>query len=137
MKPHSGFQRDYIAHHMTFDDPDEFRRPIPPGASVADIAPVGTIVETSYDTGPYVVLRVSQHDYNPQNFPFKPCPTWSFAMCKLDEPTKVAEYYINEVVPQNGRLLMLFSANTDEVFVRGMAPADVIIKCGLGQPTLF
>ena len=58
-------------------------------------------------------------------------------MCIQAEPRKKADYYINELVAIDGRLLKLFVANTDEVFVQGRAGTDAAIRIYIAEPSLF
>ena len=105
--------------------------------NVRDLCPVGSVVTTDYDTGPYIVKSVTEYFIGPEGG--YPCrlSCWSLAMCLQSEPRKKAEYHINELVAIDGRLLKLFVANTDEVFVQGRTGVDAAIRMNIAEPTLF
>jgi len=99
--------------------PDRRRyRRTPPGApTVADLVRPGDMVSTSYSTGG-VVIEVREY--------FCAAPTGeslSHFTIVYVPPDRAAKYrdsdrhWINECVAVGERILMLFEANTDEVFV--------------------
>lgn len=80
----------------------------PAGPPLPKLVKRGTIVKTSYDTGPYVVTAVCPHtDYGVE--------TYSLVCCGADGPR--GQYHLNELVAVDGRVLHLFLANEDEVFI--------------------
>ena len=101
--------------------------------TVADLVAPGAIVTTSYGSGPYVVVRVSgPFFYDPdalgrtgraQAGTGEGFPHYSLKMVRQRDfraaRPLAADSFINEVVAVGGRLLMLFEANGDEVFVQG------------------
>ena len=104
--------------------PDRCRyRRTPPGATVADLVRPGDTVSTSYDTGG-VVIEVKEHFYT--------APTgetlshFTIVYVPSDRAAKhhdADRHWINECVAAGNRILKLFEANTDEVFVVDRAPA--------------
>lgn len=98
-------------------DRRRYRR-TPPGApTVADLVRPGDMVSTSYSTGG-VVIEVREYFYA--------APTGerlSHFTIVYVPPDRAAKYrdsdrhWINECVAVGERILMLFEANTDEVFV--------------------
>lgn len=94
-----------------------FRRPT--GAPIADLVQPGSIVTTNYGTGPYCVVEVAGP------YPYDDgCQHWSLCMIDANwrdhrKSMPAVHAWINEIVPVDGRLLMLFENNTDEVFVLG------------------
>lgn len=102
----------------------DYRYRLATGPIEAIVRP-GSTVETSYGTGPYVVLRVAG-PYTSGWFTKDVYPAhWSLCLAtvaNLSDPLKrrpKEDSWINEVVPVDGRLLKLFEVNTDEVFVTG------------------
>ena len=81
---------------------------------------IGDIIETSYSTGGKVI-NISRHGYYGLS-------AYSIVYVDVDAPAnKDGSYrenhyrYINELVAQDDRILMLFEANKDEVFIKGKA----------------
>jgi hypothetical protein len=86
----------------------------PSGPTVPELVKVGNLVETNYGTGPYVVKRISKHlDYGVE--------TYTLA---CSSPTHSGESYLNELVAVDGRILDLFLASKDEVFLLGEMPVE-------------
>lgn len=119
MQPSSRYQAE-------LGNADEYAFRLARGPSIDALLPPGTIVRTNYGTGPYAVLKVSQVDG--QRIPGQQdCypAHWSLDLVHLlrwaDRRGKVPkpDSWINEVVPVDGRLLKLFEANDDEVFIVG------------------
>jgi len=97
--------------------PDLLRRPT--GPRFTDLVHEGTIVKTSYGTGPYTVQVVSPRVvYGAQCFDLV-----VGRQCGSGHPP-YGKYYLNELVAVNGRLLHLFKANDDEVVVVGQGEAQ-------------
>jgi hypothetical protein len=99
--------------------PDRCRyRRTPPGApTVADLVKPGATISTSYSTGG-VVIEVEEH--------FHAAPTgevlshFTIVYVPPDRAAKNCDadrHWINECVAVGDRILKLFEANTDEVFV--------------------
>jgi hypothetical protein len=109
----------HSAYTADLDAPDrrQYRRTPPGEPTVADRVRPGDPVATSYNTGG-VVIEVKENFYA--------APTGE-ALSHLTivyvPPARAANYrdadrhWINECVAVDGRILMLFKANTDEVFV--------------------
>lgn len=103
-------------------DRRQYRR-TPPGApTVADLVRPGDMVATSYNTGG-VVIEVKEYFYAAPTG-----ETLSHFTIVYVPPDRAANYrdtdrhWISEcVAADDGRILMLFEANTDEVFVVGRA----------------
>ncbi|MEX0408736.1 hypothetical protein ABGN05_24125 [Aquibium sp. LZ166] len=98
-------------------DRRQYRR-TPPGApTAADLVWPGDTVATTYNTGG-VVIEVKEYFYA--------APTgetlshFTIVYVPADRATKYRDtdhHWINECVAVDGRILMLFEANADEVFV--------------------
>lgn len=122
----SEFQRD-----MGFDQVGGLRVTPAGEPTVPDIVKPDMIVRTNYESGPYRVLEVTGPFYM-EDDRTKAWPHWSLCMVRADEKkkgkkAKVADSWINELVAVGGRLLKLFEANDDEVFIvpaEGSSPAE-------------
>lgn len=84
--------------------------------TVPEILKVGDLVKTSYGSGPYKVQAITL--INTYGYP--PC----YSLSMSDPGRKEIHYWINEIVAVGGRLLMLFKANNDEVFIMKKDGAD-------------
>ncbi|SMH26463.1 hypothetical protein [Mesorhizobium australicum] len=106
-------------------DRRRYRRTASGTPTVADLVRLGDTVSTSYSTGG-VVIKVDEHFYA--------APTgetlshFTIVYVPVDRATTYRDtdhHWINECVAVDGRILMLFEANSDEVFVVGRArPAN-------------
>lgn len=99
--------------------PDRCRyRRTPAGApTVADLVRPGDTVSTSYNTGG-IVIEVKEYFYATPTS--ETLSHFTIVYVPPDRATKyrdVDRHWINECVAVDGRILMLFEANTDEVFV--------------------
>jgi hypothetical protein len=92
----------------------------PSGPAMRDLVAAGMAIRTSYNTGPYLVKRISAHE----NYGVK---CYSFACTGVD---RHGEYYLNDYVAVDGRILHLFLANDDELIIE--KEVKVVI-----QPALF
>ena len=92
--------------------PELLRRPS--GPRFTDLVTEGTIIKTSYGTGPHTVGQVSRYTACGAE-----CYSLSSASAKSSEL-----WIINELVAVDGRLLKLFKANDDEVVVVGQGEAQ-------------
>lgn len=151
----SGYQAD-----MGFENKRQFRHTPAGQPTVADLVTPGTVVTTSYETGPYIVLRVSgPHWYAPDRDAFK-CGIsaeeaavatdrvfahYSLIMvgernfvAKPSKKTLKENSYLNEVVAVDGRLLKLFEANSDETSIAGFsADAALLLGADTTPPKTF
>lgn len=96
----------------------------PPGQkTVPELVLIDDLIKTNYGTGPYRVEKITKHTY------YKICEAYTLVLSYPDAPRnkngelpKNYSYsFVNEIVAQDGRLLMLFEANKDEVIVIGKA----------------
>lgn len=93
------------------------RRTAPGAPTVADLVHPGDTVSTSYSTGG-VVIDVKEYFYAAPTG-----ETLSHFTIVYVPPDLAAKYrdsdrrWINECVADDGRILMLFEANSDEVFI--------------------
>ena len=96
----------------------------PPGQkTVLELISIDDLIKTNYGTGPYRVEDISKYTY------YGICEAYSLTLSDLNAPRnkngKLPENYsysfVSEIVAQDGRLLMLFEANKDEVIVVGKA----------------
>lgn len=86
-----------------------YRTTLQGGGVVSEILQVGDIVTTNYNTGPYLIEKITL-------VTFTGCPPcYSLRMYRLSGQKSFC--YINELVAVGGRLLKLFKANLDEVFL--------------------
>lgn len=115
----------------------EYRQTPEGNPTVKDLCPVGSVITTNYDTGPYIVRSVTEYFIGPEGGYPSRLSCWSLAMCLKSEPRKKADYFINELVAVHGRLLKLFVANTDEIFVQRKAELDVAVRMKIAEPSLF
>ena len=145
----------YQARMMKVDGAALQFRQTPEGQpNVPDLVRPGAIVHTNYNTGPYIVVRVSgPHRYAPDLAPFSrdlradaevPDGTRVFehySLCLVHEQEFIEspilkrlkeDSWVNEVVAVDGRLLKLFEANCDEVFMDGRNAHAAML---LGEPT--
>jgi len=112
---------DRTARISCESEPSCLLRRTPPGQKTTDqLLFVGDIIETNYSPGGKVI-DVSRHEYYGLS-------AYSIVYVDVDAPAnKDGSYrenhyrYINELVAQDGRILKLFNANEDEVFVKGRA----------------
>lgn len=96
-------------------------RRTPPGQKTVDqLLFVGDIIDTNYSTGGKVIY-IARHEYYGLF-------AYSLIYVDVDAPAnKDGNYrenhqcYINELVAQDDRILKLFKANEDEVFIKGKA----------------
>lgn len=105
----------YIAHNsyqvetgMDLPTDFQFRSEPPGGPTVHDLCPAGTIVKTSYSTGPYTVFSVSPRMW-------RGLRSWSLTCSAVGK--QKPEFYMNEYVAVDGRILHLFSNNDSEVMI--------------------
>ncbi|KAA0574643.1 hypothetical protein FZ983_27480 [Azospirillum sp. B21] len=103
-------------------------------ATVADLCPPGTVIRTSYGTGPFIVLACTRHEWcDPEG---RIWPHHSLSLANADRPSRSAQSWINELVAVGGRLLHLFGNNQDEVIVDGFASVAVREQLGIdGGPS--
>jgi len=83
---------------------------------------LGSIVRTSYGTGPYIVAEIAMYEYRPPEGGWY--PHWSFVVQRIAPDGAIVwgdrgRGWLNEIVPRGRRLLALFESNDDEVFVIG------------------
>jgi len=120
----------YEAHstytaNLGVPDRRQYRRTTPGAPTVADLVRPGDTVATSYNTGGYVI-EVKEYFYD--------APTgealshFTIVYVPATHATRyrdIDRHWINECVAVDGRILMLFEANPDEIFVVGRAqPTD-------------
>ncbi|MCZ7854683.1 hypothetical protein O9X99_19790 [Agrobacterium salinitolerans] len=93
-------------------------RSTPPGApDVAALVRPGMMVGTSYGTGGIVIMIEGSHVHVTTDGREYPHFTIVYVPAhRFGRHTKVDHNWINECVAVDGRILMLFEANTDEVF---------------------
>jgi hypothetical protein len=109
---HSAYTAD-----LGVPDRRQCRRTPPGSPTVADLVRPGDTVSTSYDTAG-VVIEVKEYFYAAATD-----ETLSHFTIVYVPPDRAAKYrdtdrhWINECVAVGDRILMLFEANTDEVFV--------------------
>ncbi|MER8523633.1 hypothetical protein NKH56_30610 [Mesorhizobium sp. M1076] len=119
-------KRTYEAHSaytagLGIPDRCRYRRTPPGTPTVADLVRPGDTVATSYSTGG-VVIEVQEHFYvAPAG---KTLSDFTSVYAPPDRTTRYRDSdrrCINECVAIGDRILMLFEANTDEVFVLSRA----------------
>lgn len=96
--------------------PDELRAEDPGKPTAGDLIRIGSIVRTSYGTGPYLVDRVTSHDY------YSDFRAWSITGFTMDRDgtfrrNEANRFWINELVADwsEGKAVIrkLFLANDD------------------------
>lgn len=106
---HSSYIADLNGYRVT---QDMLRHPS--GTPFPEIIKVGTLIKTSYGTGPYAVKNIIPcSDYGVQTY---------HLTCR--SPTRSGEFLLNELVAVDGRILALFLANQDEVFLLDDIPVE-------------
>lgn len=119
-KPHNSYIADLNGSRVT---PDMLRKPS--GIELTQLIRPGIVVKTSYGSGPYIVESVHRHEiYGHEEY--------SLILSGLNNKRRKdgtahrgdsSYYYLNELVAVDGRILHLFVANKNEVFiVEGVAP---------------
>jgi hypothetical protein len=89
---------------------------------VADLVHPGMTVRTSYSTGG-VVVRVEPWEFRSASGEVFPHHTIVYVPPGREQRYRDSDlHWINECVAIGGRILMLFEANTDEVFIDGPRP---------------
>jgi len=98
---------------------DPLYRRTPDGEpSVCDLIKIGTIVKSNYSDQEYIVAALNKCEYQPQERPKEHIfEEWSLSL--IDRKTKKGGFFINELVAVGGRILKLFMANDDEVYILG------------------
>ncbi|MBB4402998.1 MULTISPECIES: hypothetical protein [Rhizobium/Agrobacterium group] len=127
LKPRPGEKRQHVAHSLysaKLGAHDEGRYRVTPSCAPAVPALVrpGMAVRTSYGTGgivivvegPVVYQAADGREY--EHFTIVYVPTARFG-----HHSTADHRWINECVAVGGRILMLFEANSDEVFVEAAA----------------
>ncbi len=115
--PHSQYAHDLSG--LGPPAPDELRREDESRPTIGDFLPVGTVIVSSYDTGPYRIETVTKHQTYPDFH------SWSLVL--IDQKggefirTKNDYCYINELVVEwdgeTPRFRKLFACNNHEVFI--------------------
>jgi hypothetical protein len=98
-----------------------YRRTSPGAPAVADLVRPGDTISTSYGTGG-VVIEVKEYFYTAA--PDERLSHFTIVYVPSDRAAKHCDadrHWINECVAVGNRILKLFEANTDEVFVVGHA----------------
>lgn len=98
---------------------DPLYRKTPNGQdTVEDLIKPGTIVKTNYGDTEYIVKSVTKYIYKPIERPddhtFE-----NYSLVLIDKKTNKGGSYLNELVAVDGKILKLFMANDDEVFILG------------------
>jgi len=102
LPPRNSYLADLNSYPVT---QDMLRKPH--GPSVGDLIQPGSVVRTSYGTGPYIVVDIGHYSYYGVEA--------HSLVCK--DMDGRGRYYLNELVAVDGRILKLFLANEDEVFI--------------------
>ena len=89
----------------------------PQGAHWSELVHIGTVVRTSYNTGPYVVEQINEHIIYGLKTISLVCSLPDAKRRKDGQMMGEPDGWLNEIVAMDGRLLKLFKANEDEVFV--------------------
>lgn len=111
-----GAHSAYSASLGSFD-PGNYRRTPPCQPTVAELVGPGATIRTSYGTGG-IVVRIE-----PRTFTSRTGEVFAHHTIVYVPPDRRDRHrdsdlcWINECVAVNGRILMLFEANDDEVFV--------------------
>jgi len=102
----------------SFGAADPLYRKTPDGQLKVDklISP-GTIIKSSYSTQEYIVAKVVRDEYKPIERPDQIFE--SFWLSLIAKDSRKGGYSISELVAVDGRILKLFVANEDEIFILG------------------
>lgn len=126
-KPRPNEKRLHIAHstysaNSGAHDPGDYRS-TPPGApDVAALVLPGMSVRTSYGTGGTVISVEGPYSHIGQDG--REYPHFTIVYVPPHRYGRHAQRdlcWLNECVAVRGRILKLFEANTDEVFIEGLA----------------
>lgn len=103
-------------------------RVTPPGErKVPEILRPGAVVRTSYGSGPYTVVLVDGPYFFHPPEEAAAYEIWSLHGVSPKEwaaGRRDPSAWINDLVAVGGRILTLFSNNTDEVLIEGPAPSE-------------
>lgn len=100
------------------DDPTiKFRRTPPGQPTVPDLVQAEDMVRTSYNSGPYIVLKIKEHTTKHCGREYLSHKLHCVHEKHWRGGDQNATAWIGELVAVNGRILKLYEANTDEVFV--------------------
>ncbi len=122
-QPNSKYSRDLSV--LGPPDAGELRREEESRPTIGELLPVGTVIRSSYGTGPYRIESVTRYQTYPAFH------SWSLVLIDQKDGdfirTKNDFCYINELVVEwdgeEPRFRKLFATNNDEVFiVRQFAP---------------
>lgn len=101
---------------------DPLYRTTPEGEpTVADLIKKGSIVQSNYSDTVYIVSNVKKYEYRPKERPEDHGVFEEYSLSLIDRRTGKGGFTINELVAVGGKVLKLFMANEDEVFVLGNA----------------
>lgn len=112
----------FVAHscyqaQLGFRDVGRYRRTPPSTPTVAELVHCGDTVCTSYGTEG-IVIAVNEHSFTSRTGETFPHFTIVYVASDRFGRHRDPDYrWINECVAVDGRILMLFEANGDEVFV--------------------
>ncbi|NTE68109.1 hypothetical protein G6M85_21125 [Agrobacterium tumefaciens] len=126
-KPRQGDQLPHLAHSLSsaelgWHDPGRYRLTSPRAPDVPALVHPGMAVQSSYGTGGIViavegpVIHVAPDGRAYPHFTIVYVPTDRFG-----RHSKLNRNWINECVAVDGRILKLFEANSDEVFIEAVA----------------
>lgn len=116
-RPHRLAAQSIYQAKLGYPDPGRYRRTSPGAPTVADLVRPGDSVRTSYGTGG-IVIAVDQAMFTVptgEAFPHFTIVVVSPGRCGR-HPDQV-RHCLNEYVAVDGRILKLFEASNDEVFV--------------------
>lgn len=127
LKSRPGEPRPHLAHslysaELGAHDPGHYRLTPPCAPDVPALVRPGMTVRTSYGTGGIVVAIEGPTIHRGQDGREYPHFTIIYVpMERFDRHSAAGHCWINECVAVGGRILMLFEANDDEIFVEAGA----------------
>ncbi len=88
-----------------------------PTQELDEIVGIGDLIQSNYSEQKYIIIDIKKFEYEAVERPQGNNLFYSYSFTMVDFKTKRGRFYINEVVPVNGKLLKLFATCEDEIFV--------------------
>jgi hypothetical protein len=113
--------RNKCLRRLGAPDPNRYRQPLPGDPALPELVRIGATIVTSCRTGGEVEALVP---YTVYALDGTPLACWTIIYNRPGHRGREASRcWINECVVHGGRILMLFEANTDEVFIEAQPAA--------------
>ena len=102
----------------------------PSGPHWSELVHPGSVVSTSYGTGPYVVEEIHEHEHYGVKLISFVCSLPDSPRSKNGRMKGNPDGWLNDYLAVDGRLLALLLANNDEVIINTAQPLKQNIKVG-------